>query len=106
MHTLDRGEDSKRKGVFVKHSATATTLCCVVTDGSGVGLLTLQSCLVMDPCLRLSCEAILELPYFQEEGALPWGREGERPGRRSDKGSRRRQAGVRIQRQRQTASLR
>ncbi|XP_030237918.1 cyclin-dependent kinase-like 1 [Gadus morhua] len=57
-------------------------------------LQVMKSCLVMDPCLRLSCEAILELPYFQEEGAAPWGREGERPGRRSDKGSRRRQAGA------------
>jgi len=54
-----------------------------------------QACLVMDPSLRLSCEALLELPYFQEAGPGPWGREAERPGRRSDKGSRRRQAGVR-----------
>ncbi|KAJ3590852.1 hypothetical protein NHX12_008800 [Muraenolepis orangiensis] len=54
-------------------------------------LQVMKSCLVMDPSLRLSCEALLELPYFQEEGAS-WG--GERPGRRSDKGSRRRQAGA------------
>uniref|UniRef100_A0A3Q3JJ19 Protein kinase domain-containing protein n=1 Tax=Monopterus albus TaxID=43700 RepID=A0A3Q3JJ19_MONAL len=52
------------------------------------------SCLVMDPSLRLSCEELLELPYFQEEGGGNWGRECERPGRRQDKGFRRRQAGV------------
>lgn len=49
----------------------------------------------MDPSLRLSCEELLELPYFQEDGGGNWGRDGERPGRRHDKGSRRRQAGVR-----------
>lgn len=49
---------------------------------------------MMDPSLRLSCEELLELPYFQEEGGANWGRDGERPGRRHDKGSRRRQAGV------------
>lgn len=48
----------------------------------------------MDPSLRLSCEELLELPYFQEEGGLNYGREGERLGRRHDRGSRRRQAGV------------
>lgn len=53
-----------------------------------------QSCLVMDPSLRLSCEELLELPYFQEEGGASWGRESERPARRHDKGSRRRQPGV------------
>lgn len=52
----------------------------------------------MDPSLRLSCEELLELPYFQEEGGANWGREGERPGRRHDKGSRRRQAGVSVKR--------
>jgi len=55
-----------------------------------------QSCLVMDPSLRLSCEELLELSYFQEEAGLNWGREGERPGRRHDRGSRRRQAGVNL----------
>lgn len=49
----------------------------------------------MDPSLRLSCEELLELPYFGEEVAS-WGRESERPGRRHDKGSRRRQAGVSV----------
>lgn len=53
-----------------------------------------QSCLVMDPSQRLSCEELLELPYFQEEGGANWGREGERTGRRHEKGSRRRQPGV------------
>lgn len=53
-----------------------------------------QSCLVMDPSQRLSCEELLELPYFQEEGGVNWGREGERIGRRHEKGSRRRQPGV------------
>lgn len=48
----------------------------------------------MDPSLRLSCEELLELPYFQEEAGASWGRDGERPVRRHDKGSRRRQAGV------------
>lgn len=48
----------------------------------------------MDPALRLSCEELLELPYFQEEGAANRGRDGDRPGRRHDKGTRRRQAGV------------
>lgn len=48
----------------------------------------------MDPSLRLSCEELLELPYFQEEGGANWGRDGERLGRRHDKASRRRQAGV------------
>ncbi|KAG7264174.1 hypothetical protein CRUP_010699 [Coryphaenoides rupestris] len=38
--------------------------------------------------------ALLELPYFQEDGPGSWGREAERPGRRSDKGSRRRQTGA------------
>lgn len=61
-----------------------------------------QSCLVMDPSLRLSCEELLELPYFGEEGGANWGRESERPGRRHDKGSRRRQAGVSVK----TPSLR
>lgn len=49
----------------------------------------------MDPSLRLSCEELLELHYFGEEVAS-WGRESERPGRRHDKGSRRRQAGVSV----------
>lgn len=53
-----------------------------------------QSCLVMDPSFRLSCEELLELPYFREEGGPNCGREGERTGRRHDKGSRRRQHGV------------
>ncbi|XP_030263901.1 cyclin-dependent kinase-like 1 [Sparus aurata] len=53
-----------------------------------------QSCLVMDPSLRLSCEELLELPYLQEEGGANWGRDGERLGRRHDKASRRRQAGA------------
>ncbi|KAI3354021.1 hypothetical protein L3Q82_018581 [Scortum barcoo] len=57
-------------------------------------LQVLKSCLVMDPSLRLSCEELLELPYFQDEGGANWGREGERLGRRHDKGSRRRQAGA------------
>lgn len=48
----------------------------------------------MDPSLRLSCEELLELPYFQEEAGASWGRDGERLGRRHDKVSRRRQAGV------------
>lgn len=64
-----------------------------------------QSCLVMDPSLRLSCEELLELPYFQEEGGANWGRDGERPGRRHDKGSRRRQAGVSIKNHPKTPSL-
>uniref|UniRef100_A0A3Q4MYD7 Cyclin-dependent kinase-like 1-like n=1 Tax=Neolamprologus brichardi TaxID=32507 RepID=A0A3Q4MYD7_NEOBR len=55
-----------------------------------------MSSLVMDPSLRLSCEELLELPYFQEEGGLNYGREGERLGRRHDRGSRRRQAGVSV----------
>nr|XP_020461232.1 cyclin-dependent kinase-like 1 isoform X1 [Monopterus albus]XP_020461233.1 cyclin-dependent kinase-like 1 isoform X1 [Monopterus albus]XP_020461234.1 cyclin-dependent kinase-like 1 isoform X1 [Monopterus albus] len=57
-------------------------------------LQVMKSCLVMDPSLRLSCEELLELPYFQEEGGGNWGRECERPGRRQDKGFRRRQAGA------------
>ncbi|XP_032400788.1 cyclin-dependent kinase-like 1 isoform X1 [Xiphophorus hellerii] len=57
-------------------------------------LMVMKSCLVMDPSLRLSCEELLELPYFQDEGGANWGREVERPGRRHDKASRRRQAGV------------
>ncbi|KAM6973080.1 cyclin-dependent kinase-like 1 isoform 2-T2 [Aplochiton taeniatus] len=57
-------------------------------------LTVMKSCLVMNPSLRLSCEEILELPYLQEEGGANWGREGERPGRRHDKGTRRRQPGV------------
>ncbi|KAG7217600.1 hypothetical protein INR49_021286 [Caranx melampygus] len=57
-------------------------------------LQVMKSCLVMDPSLRLSCEELLELPYFQEEGGVNWGRESERPGRRHDKGTRRRQAGA------------
>ncbi|XP_024133448.1 cyclin-dependent kinase-like 1 isoform X4 [Oryzias melastigma] len=58
-------------------------------------LQVMKSCLVMDPSLRLSCEELLELPYFQEEAGIGWGREAERPGRRFDRGSRRRHAGVR-----------
>ncbi|KAK7883054.1 hypothetical protein WMY93_029228 [Mugilogobius chulae] len=60
---------------------------------SATALQVMKSCLVMDPSLRRSCEEILELPYFQEDGAN-WAREIERPGRRHDKGSRRRQAGA------------
>lgn len=52
----------------------------------------------MDPSLRLSCEELLELPYFQEEGGASWGRESERPARRHDKGPRRRQPGVSVER--------
>ncbi|XP_029373402.1 cyclin-dependent kinase-like 1 isoform X2 [Echeneis naucrates] len=57
-------------------------------------LQVMKSCLVMDPSLRLSCEELLELSYFQEEGGANWPRDGERPGRRHDKGTRRRQAGA------------
>ncbi|XP_024133450.1 cyclin-dependent kinase-like 1 isoform X6 [Oryzias melastigma] len=57
-------------------------------------LQVMKSCLVMDPSLRLSCEELLELPYFQEEAGIGWGREAERPGRRFDRGSRRRHAGA------------
>ncbi|XP_075892754.1 cyclin-dependent kinase-like 1 isoform X3 [Nelusetta ayraudi] len=57
-------------------------------------LQVMKSCLVMDPSQRLSCEELLELPYFQEEGGANWGREGERTGRRHEKGSRRRQPGA------------
>lgn len=48
----------------------------------------------MDPSLRLSCQELLELPYFQEDAGANWGRDSERVGRRHEKGSRRRQAGV------------
>ncbi|XP_078785814.1 cyclin-dependent kinase-like 1 isoform X2 [Oryzias latipes] len=57
-------------------------------------LQVMKSCLVMDPSLRLSCQELLELPYFQEEAGVGWGREAERPGRRFDRGFRRRQAGA------------
>ncbi|XP_055751160.1 cyclin-dependent kinase-like 1 isoform X2 [Salvelinus fontinalis] len=61
---------------------------------SSHALTVMKSCLVMDPLLRLSCEELLELPYFQEEGGASWGREGDCPGRRHDnKNSRRRQVG-------------
>lgn len=63
-----------------------------------MSLLREQSCLVMDPSLRMSCEELLELPYFQEEAGASWGRESERPARRHDKGSRRRQPGVSVKR--------
>ncbi|KAL4647684.1 cyclin-dependent kinase-like 1 isoform X2 [Arapaima gigas] len=56
-------------------------------------VVVLKSCLVMDPSLRLSCEELLELPYFQEEGGCSWVREEERPGKRHDKGLRRRKLG-------------
>uniref|UniRef100_A0A8C7Y9X2 Protein kinase domain-containing protein n=1 Tax=Oryzias sinensis TaxID=183150 RepID=A0A8C7Y9X2_9TELE len=57
-------------------------------------LQVMKSCLLMDPSLRLSCQELLELPYFQEEAGVGWGREAERPGRRFDRGFRRRQAGA------------
>lgn len=48
----------------------------------------------MDPAERLTCEELLELPYFQDEGGVGWGRESERPTRRREKGARRRVPGV------------
>ncbi|XP_022534793.1 cyclin-dependent kinase-like 1 isoform X2 [Astyanax mexicanus] len=54
----------------------------------------MKSCLVMDPAGRLSCEELLELTYFQEEGGAGWGREVERPGRRHERGTRRRMPGM------------
>ncbi|XP_046891861.1 cyclin-dependent kinase-like 1 isoform X2 [Hypomesus transpacificus] len=68
-------------------------------------LTVMKSCLVMDPSLRLSCEELLELPYFQEDGGGSWGREGERPGRRHDKGTRRRQAGPQYLPQLQSSNI-
>ncbi|XP_016088296.1 cyclin-dependent kinase-like 1 [Sinocyclocheilus grahami] len=50
----------------------------------------MKSCLVMDPSGRLSCEELLELPYFQEDGGTGWGRETDRLPRRYEKGTRRR----------------
>jgi len=50
----------------------------------------------MDPSGRLSCEELLELPYFQEDGGTGWGRENDRLGRRYEKGIRRRPPGVRF----------
>ncbi|XP_023662996.1 cyclin-dependent kinase-like 1 isoform X2 [Paramormyrops kingsleyae] len=61
---------------------------------SSQALTVMKSCLVMDPSLRLSCEELLALPYFHEEGGASWGREGERAGRRHDRGPRRRQPGL------------
>lgn len=48
----------------------------------------------MDPSGRLSCEELLELPYFQEDGGTGWGRETDRLPRRYEKGMRRRAPAV------------
>ncbi|GAA6095458.1 cyclin-dependent kinase-like 1 isoform X2 [Tachysurus ichikawai] len=48
----------------------------------------------MDPVERLTCEELLELPYFQDEGGVGWGRESDRPTRRHEKGARRRVPGA------------
>lgn len=48
----------------------------------------------MDPAERLTCEELLELPYFQDESGVGWGRESDRPMRRHEKGARRRVPGV------------
>ncbi|CAM9161105.1 unnamed protein product [Lampetra planeri] len=77
-------------GVSIPEPDTTETLEKRFSGVSPHALQVLKACLVMDPSLRLSCEGLLELPYFQEDG---WGRETERPGRRHDRGSRRRQAG-------------
>ncbi|KAL1260106.1 hypothetical protein QQF64_007933 [Cirrhinus molitorella] len=50
----------------------------------------MKSCLVMDPSGRLSCEEILELPYFQEDGGTGWSKESDRLPKRYEKGTRRR----------------
>ncbi|KAK2868797.1 hypothetical protein Q7C36_000668 [Tachysurus vachellii] len=57
-------------------------------------LTVMKSCLVMDPVERLTCEELLELPYFQDEGGVGWGRESDRPTRRHEKGARRRVPGA------------
>uniref|UniRef100_A0A3Q0SZN6 cyclin-dependent kinase n=1 Tax=Amphilophus citrinellus TaxID=61819 RepID=A0A3Q0SZN6_AMPCI len=83
-------------GVSIPEPDTVEPLEKRFPGASPHALQVMKSCLVMDPSLRLSCEELLELPYFQEEGGANWGREGERPGRRHDRGSRRRQAGVSV----------
>ncbi|XP_064157438.1 cyclin-dependent kinase-like 1 isoform X2 [Anguilla rostrata] len=80
-------------GVSIPDPETREPLEKRFHSASPQALTFLKSCLVMDPSLRLSCEELLALPYFQEEGGGPWGRDGERPGRRHDKCPRRRQAG-------------
>uniref|UniRef100_UPI0037E879FF cyclin-dependent kinase-like 1 n=1 Tax=Semicossyphus pulcher TaxID=241346 RepID=UPI0037E879FF len=81
-------------GVSIPEPDTTEPLEKRFHGGSLHALQVMKSCLVMDPSLRLSCEELLELPYFQEEGGANWGRESERPGRRHDKVSRRRQPGA------------
>ncbi|XP_008424755.1 cyclin-dependent kinase-like 1 isoform X2 [Poecilia reticulata] len=81
-------------GVSIPEPDTMEPLERRFCGASAQALTVMKSCLVMDPSLRLSCEELLELPYFQDEAGANWGREVERPGRRHDKASRRRQAGV------------
>ncbi|MED6242430.1 Cyclin-dependent kinase-like 1 [Ataeniobius toweri] len=81
-------------GVSIPEPDTMEPLEWRFYGASPQALQVMKSCLVMDPSLRLSCEELLELPYFQDQGAANWGREVERPGRRHDRASRRRQAGV------------
>ncbi|KAG9348366.1 hypothetical protein JZ751_002101 [Albula glossodonta] len=79
-------------GVSIPEPDTREPLEKRFHSASPQALTVMKSCLVMDPSLRLSCEELLALPYFQEEGGT-WGRDGERPGRRHEKGVRRRQPG-------------
>ncbi|XP_054883876.1 cyclin-dependent kinase-like 1 isoform X2 [Poeciliopsis prolifica] len=81
-------------GVSIPEPDTMEPLERRFHGASPQALMVMKSCLVMDPSLRLSCQELLELPYFQDVGGATWSREVERPGRRHDKASRRRQAGV------------
>ncbi|PWA22365.1 hypothetical protein CCH79_00018232, partial [Gambusia affinis] len=81
-------------GVNIPEPDTMEPLERRFCGASPQALTVMKSCLVMDPSLRMSCGELLELPYFQDEAGNHWGREVERPGRRHDKASRRRQAGV------------
>ncbi|XP_061639099.1 cyclin-dependent kinase-like 1 isoform X2 [Phyllopteryx taeniolatus] len=82
-------------GVSIPEPDTTETLEKRFAGASSLALQVMKSCLAMDPSLRLSCEELLVLPYIHEDGAAGWPREGEnRPGRRHDKGPRRRQTGA------------
>uniref|UniRef100_W5N9Z4 Protein kinase domain-containing protein n=1 Tax=Lepisosteus oculatus TaxID=7918 RepID=W5N9Z4_LEPOC len=80
-------------GVSIPEPDTTEPLEKRYHSASPQALAVLKSCLVMDPALRLTCEELLELPYFESQG----GEEEGGAGRRQERGTRRRAPGVRRQ---------
>nr|XP_015196124.1 PREDICTED: cyclin-dependent kinase-like 1 [Lepisosteus oculatus] len=76
-------------GVSIPEPDTTEPLEKRYHSASPQALAVLKSCLVMDPALRLTCEELLELPYFESQG----GEEEGGAGRRQERGTRRRAPG-------------